>query len=84
MAEIMEVTKESQLKTRIMYKVNLSFNQINEYLSFLIERGFVKVSLENNKKIYTTTLKAKNYIENYREMTNLLKSQQFEPTLVVK
>ena len=52
MAEIMEVAKEKQLKTRIMYRVNLSFSQVNDYLTFLIERGFLRVIVDNKKKIY--------------------------------
>jgi len=75
MAEIMEVAKESKLKTRIMYKVNLSFSQVNEYLSFLTEMGFLRVRVENGQKLYETTAKGKLYIENYMEMSNLLRSQ---------
>ncbi len=75
-AEIMEAAKGSQLKTRIMYRVNLSFSQVNEYLSFLTERGFVRVRVENRKKFYETTAKGNIYIENYREMSNLLRPQE--------
>ena len=71
----MEVAKGSQLKTRIMYKVNLSFSQVNEYLSFLTEMGFLRVRVENRKKLYETTAKGNLYIENYIEMSNLLRSQ---------
>jgi predicted transcriptional regulator len=73
MAEIMEAAKGRQLKTRIMYTVNLSFSQVNEYLSFLTERGFLRVRVENRKKFYETTTKGKRYIENYSEMSNLLR-----------
>jgi predicted transcriptional regulator len=75
MAEIMEVAKGTQLKTRIMYLVNLSFSQVNEYLSFLTEMGFLNVRVENKKKIYETSAKGILYIENYREMSNLLSPQ---------
>jgi predicted transcriptional regulator len=75
MAEIMEVAKGTQLKTRIMYLVNLSFSQVNEYLSFLTEMGFLNVRVENGKKIYETSAKGILYIENYQEMSNLLSPQ---------
>jgi len=75
MAEIMEASKGSQLKTRIMYMVNLSFSQVNEYLSFLTEMGFLSVRVDNRKKVYETTAKGNRYIENYREMSNLLRVQ---------
>jgi predicted transcriptional regulator len=74
MAEIIEATKEGQLKTRIMYSANLSFSQVNEYLSFLTERGFLRVYVENGKKFYKTTAKGNQYIENYREISNLLRT----------
>ena len=71
----MEVAKESKLKTRIMYKVNLSFSQVNEYLSFLTEMGFLRVRVENGLKLYETTAKGKLYIKNYIEMSKLLRSR---------
>ena len=76
MAEIMEAAKGGQLKTRIMYMVNLSFTQVNEYLSFLTEMGFLSVRADNRKKLYETTDKGKRYIENFKEMSSLLKLQE--------
>lgn len=84
MAEILEVAKEGQIKTRIMYRVNLSFSQVNEYLSFLTEMGFLRVRLENRKKIYKTTTKGISYIDNYAEMTKLLKPQQLEAPIMLE
>ena len=75
MAEIMEVAKGSQLKTRIMYRVNLSFSQVKEYLSFLTKMGFLRVRVDKGKKLYKTTAKGNQYIENYLEMSNLLRSR---------
>ena len=76
MAEIMEITKGSQLKTRIMYRANLSFSQLNEYLSFLTKMGFLKVNVIDGQKFYETTDKGNLYIENYMEMSTLLVSQE--------
>ena len=75
MAEIIETTKDGQLKTRIMYSTNLSFNQVNAYLSFLTEMGFLSIRVENGKRVYETSAKGILYIENYREMSNLLRQQ---------
>ena len=72
MAEIMEIAKESQLKTRIMYKANLSFSQLNEYLSFLTEMKFLEVHVVDGQKFYETTTKGNCYIENYMEMATLV------------
>ncbi len=75
MAEIMEVANGGRLKTQIMYGVNLSFSQLREYLSFLTEMRFLRIRNENGKKVYETTAKGIQYIESYREMSNLLRKQ---------
>ena len=83
MAEIMEAAKEKQLKTRIMYMVNLSFSQLNEYLSFLTQKGFLEFHIENRRKIYETTAKGNLYVENYIEMSNRLMTQDHVETQVL-
>lgn len=84
MAEIMEAAKEKQLKTRIMYMVNLSFSQLNDYLDFLTKTGFLRFYIEDKKKIYETTTKGNQYIENYIEMSNRLQPQDLDDLEVSK
>ncbi len=67
-----------------MYKANLSFSQVNNYLSFLTEMRFLRVRAENKKKLYETTTKGIRYIENYTEMANLLKPQELEVPMLVR
>jgi predicted transcriptional regulator len=83
MAEIMDVATESKLKTQIMYMVNLSFSQVKEYISFLTERGFLRVRVQNGKKIYETTAKGKLYIENYRKMSDFLRPQEVNDAKII-
>ena len=40
MADILEIAKEGTLKTQIMYKANLSFTQLSDYLSFMLNNNF--------------------------------------------
>jgi len=84
MAEIMEITKGRQLKTRIMYGANLSFSQVNEYLSFLTKMGFLKVNEMNGQKFYETTTKGERYIDNYMEMSSLLRPEEIEAPMLVR
>jgi predicted transcriptional regulator len=84
LAEIMEVAKGRQLKTRIMYMVNLSFSQVNEYLAFLTEMGFLRITQENRKKVYETTEKGCIFIENYTEMENILQPQEYEAPVIAR
>ena len=71
-AEILEIAKSGSLKTQIMYRANLSFAQLNEYLSFLIKMNLLEIKNENSKNIYRTTDKGEKYLEKYKDLANLL------------
>jgi len=75
-AEILVIAKDGSLKTQIMYRANLSFAQLNEYLTFLIKMELLKVNTENGKTIYKTTIKGVKYLENYEEISNLLRKEE--------
>jgi len=62
-AEILVIAKDGSLKTQIMYRANLSFAQLNEYLNFLLKRELIKVNTENRKTLYKTTSKGVKYLE---------------------
>jgi len=72
MAEILEIAMNGELKTPIMYKANLSFTQLNEYLSFLLEIGLLKNVNNDEKTVYKTTAKGFHYIRSYKEISALL------------
>ena len=74
-AEILQVAGEGTLKTQIMYKANLSFAQLNEYLSFLLETDLLKVISDEEKTIYKTTRKGIRYLQSYKEIRDLLKRE---------
>ncbi len=71
-ADILTIAKDGSLKTQIMYKANLSFAQLNEYLSFLSGIHFLKIQKEEAKKVYNTTDKGNQYLEKYKDISNLL------------
>ena len=78
-AEILAIAKDGSLKTQIMYRANLSFAQLNEYLNFLLKRDLIKVDTENVKTLYKTTSKGIKYLENYEEISNLLRKGNGNP-----
>jgi predicted transcriptional regulator len=78
-AEILAIAKDGSLKTQIMYRANLSFAQLNEYLNFLIKRELLKVNSDNKKTFYKTTSKGVKYLENYEEISNLLNKGKGNP-----
>jgi predicted transcriptional regulator len=71
-AEILNITKDGSLKTQIMYKANLSFAQLNEYLNFLTKIELIKINKEKNKTIYRITDKGQNYLEKYKDISEIL------------
>jgi predicted transcriptional regulator len=75
LAEILEIAKEGTLKTQIMYRANLSFTQLNDYLRFMLNISLLEKVLVNGKDIYRATDKGMDFLQRYREITELLKAE---------
>jgi predicted transcriptional regulator len=75
-AQILEISKSGCLKTQIMYRANLSFAQLNEYLSFLTKVNLLTPKNEDNKTLYVTSYKGNQYIEKYEDIANLLEENR--------
>ena len=73
MAEILKIAREGALKTQIMYRANLSFAQVNEYLSLLSDLNLLETAKQTEKTLYKTTDKGLRYLQSYREIRELLK-----------
>jgi predicted transcriptional regulator len=71
-AEILNIAKGGSLKTQIMYRANLSFAQLNEYLEFLIKMGLLTIQTEDKKNSYETTAKGEKYLEKYKDIASML------------
>ena len=61
-------------KTEIMYSANMSFSQIQKYLKYLVNHGFInKVNLDENMVAYQVTesgLKLLKTIDSLMDMLN--------------
>jgi len=75
-AEILEIAREGTLKTQIMYRANLSFTQLNDYLRFMLKIDLLRKVLQNDKEMYKTTAKGIDFLQRYHEITELLKSDE--------
>ena len=73
MAEILQVTLEGALKTQVMYKANLSFAQLKQYLSLLLDLNLLELKKSNLRAVYKTTSKGMGFLESYRQIQELLK-----------
>jgi predicted transcriptional regulator len=74
-AEILEIAKDGVLKTQIMYRANLSFTQLNEYIRFMLKNDLLGKVILNDKELYKATLKGLNFLQRYHEITELLKTE---------
>jgi predicted transcriptional regulator len=71
-AEILDIAKDGTLKTQIMYKANLSFAQLCEYLTFLINAKLLAKYTETGKEVYAATGKGIDFLQRHSELTELL------------
>jgi predicted transcriptional regulator len=75
--DILEVVrnKSGRIKpTHILYKSNLSYQMMEEYLAELITKGFIKEGKRENGKTYFITEKGLNYLQQYRMISEFTTS----------
>ena len=58
-----------------MYKANLSYNQLNDYLAFLFTRNLIEQANVFGKEVYLITDKGVDFLQRHNELTKML-----EPT----
>jgi predicted transcriptional regulator len=75
-AEILDIAKEGTLKTQIMYKANLSFAQLNDYLKFMLKTKLLNTFVANGKDVYAATEKGTDFLQRHFELTELLKEEE--------
>jgi len=71
MAEILSLCKQPQVRTRVMYRTNLSWRMLQKYLSQLQSKGLLEEVHHSSKK-YATTKKGLKFVEKWRELVDLL------------
>jgi len=64
------------IKTRIMYGASLSFSQLGDYLSFLLDANLLRTVETTKKPIYKTTKKGLRYLQGYLKIGELLKKEK--------
>jgi predicted transcriptional regulator len=69
-AEMLDCAIYGEKKTRLMYRANLSFDALNEYLASLTSKGLLIFDSENS--LYTTTPKGKKFLDNYKTLSSEL------------
>lgn len=69
-AAILEIAKDSVVKTHIMYRAFLSYPQLQEYLDLLQEKGLLEY--HKHEKEYLTTEEGKRFLKMYKELDKMI------------
>jgi predicted transcriptional regulator len=69
-AMILRVTTTGTTKTRIMYGAYLSYAQVKEYLSFLLEKNLI--SYEEGTSLYKLTPTGMKLLQTYEGISDLI------------
>ena len=75
-SQILEIAADPTLKTQIMYKANLSFAQLNEYVDFMTKNSLLEKLSNNRKEMYRSTEKGLNFTRRYCELTELMRTKE--------
>ena len=73
---ILDAANGGATKTKIMYKAFLSYAQLREYLSVLIENNLIEYI--EGSQTYKTTGKGLNFLKMHNEIGELLNPQKQE------
>ena len=74
MADIIEIAREGALKTQIMYKANLSFTQLNNYISFLLSNNLIAPAIYDGREGYMVTAQGLDFLQKHSELIQMLKT----------
>ena len=66
-SQMLEAANGGATKTKIMYKAYLSYAQLKDYLSMMLENGLLEYV--EGKKLYKVTEKGMKYMKTYEQMT---------------
>lgn len=69
--DILDSAKEGACKTRIVYRANLNFEIVKQYIQDLTQKGLLTI---NEQGKYVTTKKGHKFVEDY---TRLIQPLQF-------
>lgn len=71
-ATILEIAQNGAQKTQIMYRANLSFSQVCDFIRFMVKIDLLKLRTENGREAYVSTEKGIDFLLRYREIASLL------------
>ena len=73
-SQILEAANGGITKTKVMYKAFLSYTQMNENLTALIEKDLLRY--DENTRIFRTTEKGLRFLDIYNRISAMIKEEQ--------
>ena len=80
MGDVMALATAGIKKTHIMYRANLSYEQVHLYLSELIEKRLVAQDVSPDGVVYRTTEKGREFLIYYQRLVEFLEEPQVTVT----
>jgi len=77
MADVLALSTSGIKKTHIMYRANLSYEQILYYLNQLLGKGLIAQDVSDGALVYRTTEKGREFLAYYSRMSDLI-TQRYE------
>ena len=77
-ADILCLSTVAIKKTHIMYKANLSYEQVNYYLSDMLNNGLISQHILEDGIVYRTSEKGREYLKHYTRLMDLVMERQNE------
>ena len=75
---ILNISQDGAKKTEILYKNNMSYTQLTEYLDFLLEKNIIKETIydigkgKKNVKLYIATKKGESLLKQINSIMDYL------------
>lgn len=72
MMEIIAIARKGASKTHIMFKANLSFSQLKEYIDFLTKKSLLQKASIDRRTVYKSTEKGLEFMEKQQHVIGML------------
>ena len=79
MGDVLALGTSGIRKTHIMYKANLSYEQVHLYLEELIGKRLISQDVTPDGVIYRTTENGREFLEYYTRLVEFLEEEKQEP-----
>jgi predicted transcriptional regulator len=70
--DIVSAARPSSKKTHLMYKGNLSYQQLDLYLNFILRNGLLEERFVDEARLYFVTEKGLEFLRLFEDMHNLI------------